>query len=136
MRTMNSRPTISRLGDSTVRVQFGDEINVDRNRQVQALDARLRKGRALSPIDTVPAYATLLVHYDPLALTYAQAAELVQAELDQIAVVTPPPSSLIEIPVRYGGEEGPDLDFVANYPHLTASSGVRMHASTQYLVSM
>src|SRR5258708_14986447 len=119
MRTMNSRPTISRLGDSTLRVQFGDEINVDSNRQVQALDARLRRGHALSPIDTVPAYATLLVHYDPLALTYAQAAEWVQAELDQIAVVTPPPSSLIDIPVLYGGDYGPDLHSFANYHPLS-----------------
>ena len=43
---------------------------------------------------------------------------------------------VMEIPVCYGCENGPDLDFVAKYNHLTPEEVVRLHTSAEYLIYM
>ena len=42
----------------------------------------------------------------------------------------------MEIPVLYGGEYGPDLNYVAEYNHLTPEEVVRIHTSAEYLIYM
>jgi inhibitor of KinA len=42
----------------------------------------------------------------------------------------------VEIPTSYGGEFGPDLDFVASHNGLTSEEVIRIHSSQDYLVYM
>jgi 23S rRNA (uracil1939-C5)-methyltransferase len=57
------------LGDSSILIQLGDEIDPTLNQRVHALDALLQTITAIT--ETVPAYCTVLVHYDPLTTTYS-----------------------------------------------------------------
>jgi KipI family sensor histidine kinase inhibitor len=43
-------------------------------------------------------------------------------------------SRLIDVPVHYGGEMGPDLDFVAEHCGMSARQVVECHASVEYVV--
>jgi inhibitor of KinA len=43
---------------------------------------------------------------------------------------------LIEVPVRYGGEHGPDLEFVASHHQLSLKEVVRLHTGREYTVYM
>lgn len=133
---MNSRARIVPLGDSALLVQFGEEIDIAINQRVHALDALLRSASLSGVIETVPAYATLLVCYDPLLLTYVQAAVWVDSRLDQIEASVINKPRRIEVPVRYGGEDGPDLEFVASYHHMSPREVVRIHTSRPYTVYM
>ena len=47
-----------------------------------------------------------------------------------------PPPSVTEIPVLYGGDMGPDLEFVAAHNHKTPEEVVRIHTSGEYLIYM
>ena len=47
-----------------------------------------------------------------------------------------PPSPVLEIPVLYGGEMGPDLPFVAEHAGLSEEEVIRIHSSTEYLIYM
>src|SRR5574341_284492 len=122
------------LGDSALLVKFGDEIDPIINQRVHALDTLLHARQVAGVIETAPAYATLLVHYDPLVLTYAQVAEGVSAEMDRVESDAARKPRRIEVPVRYGGEHAPDLDFVAAHHHISAQEVVRLHASRDYIV--
>jgi KipI family sensor histidine kinase inhibitor len=42
----------------------------------------------------------------------------------------------VEIPTVYGGKDGPDLDFVAAYHHISPEDVVRIHAGAVYQVYM
>src|SRR5208283_5953645 len=97
------KPKLVPLGDSALLIQFGDQIDLEINQRVHALDALLRAGGIVGIIETVPAYATLLVHYDPLALTYAQISDWVDAKMDQVESLVCRKPRKIEVPVRYGG---------------------------------
>jgi len=126
------------LGDSSLLVHFGDDIDLATNRRVHALDVRLQSSQAGldGVIETVPAYGTLLVHYDPLRLTCAQVTEWLEAEMaDADEAATRKPRRL-EVAVRYGGEGGPDLPFVASYHHATPEEIVRLHTGHDYTVFM
>ena len=133
---MNSGPKLLPLGDRALLIHFGDEIDLGRNGRVHALDARLQQSLPDGVIETVAAYATLLVHYDPLRLTSAQVTDWLKAELDRVAEAAAREPRRIEVPVRYGGEGGPDLPFVASYHHTTPAEIVRQHAGRDYTVFM
>ena len=82
------------------------------------------------------------MHYDPEAFRharggpFAQMAAALERRLMQLEVATPPPGRLIQVPVRYGGEYGPDLDDVARHAGLTADDVVRLHTGAEYAVYM
>jgi inhibitor of KinA len=129
-------PVLTSLGDSALLVKFGDEIDPDLNRRVQALAALLGSAPLDGVGESLPAYASLLVHYDPLRLDYAEVAEWVSGFLDQAEAAATRPAGRIEVPVRYGGESGPDLEAVAAFHKISPAEVVRLHSSRTYTVYM
>jgi len=88
----------------------------------------------------VPAYTTLTVFYDP-ACAYEQVAAwlhtgLAACETADAALAAAPQPAVVEIPVCYGGEYGPDLAAVAAHTELAVSEVVARHAAPIYLVHL
>jgi len=131
-------PRLLASGDSAVLVVFGDEIDPALNRRVHALAAHLRAAALPGLGEAVPGYAALLVHYDPARLDEAQVQARLAQALDALAAepAGAAPERRFEIPVRYGGAAGPDLEFVARHAGLTPDEVVRLHAGRDYLVYM
>lgn len=130
------KPKLVPLGDSALLMQFGDQIDLEINQRIHALDALLRADAIAGIIETVPAYATLLIHYDPLALTYAQISDWINAEMDRVGSSASRKPRQIEVPVRYGGVSGPDLEWVAAQHHLSIADAIRLHTNRTYIVYM
>jgi inhibitor of KinA len=130
------RPRIIPLGDAALLIQFGDEIDLEINQRVHALDALLCADALDGIVECVPAYATLLIHYDPLTLSYAQISGWVESKLDQVGSGTTRQPRRIEVPVSYGGASGPDLEWVAAYHHLSVPDVVHLHADRTYTIYM
>ena len=93
----------------------------------------------------VPAYATLLIPYDPLRLSADEAAAAVHRYSPGPPTCPPPismphsirrPPTLTEIPMRYGGPGGPDLEEVAALHRRTPEEIVTLHTGTVYRVYM
>jgi KipI family sensor histidine kinase inhibitor len=127
-------PTFSPAGDSAILVSFGSQIDLQVNRRVHALAGLLRAAGLAGLGEAVPGYTTLLVNYDPLVLEYEQALAAVQAQASRAVELALPPARRVEVPVYYGGEFGPDLDFVARHSGLRAAEVVRIHAAGEYPV--
>jgi inhibitor of KinA len=130
------KPRLLPLGDSALLVHFGDEIDTGVNQRVHALDALLQTDKPEGVIETVPAYGTLLLYYDPLMLTYAEASDWVSKEMERVQSANSRKPRRIEVPVRYGGEYGPDLEFVASYHNLGVQEVLRLHTERAYIVYM
>jgi len=129
-------PLIEPLGDSAVRVQFGGTMDLAVNRRVHALSTLLESGLPAGVHETVPAYASLTVHYDPLTLTYSQVSNWIRGQMDKADASVFRKPRRIEVPVRYGGASGPDLEAVAASIGLTSAEVVRLHTSRAYTVYM
>ncbi|MCL4269001.1 MAG: 5-oxoprolinase subunit PxpB [Anaerolineales bacterium] len=122
------------LGDSAILIQLGDAIDPALNARVHALSALLQTSLAI--IETVPAYCTVLVHYDPLATTYNQIKNLIEEKISLLDESTHRPSRRLEIPVLYGNASGPDLESVATTLALFPSELIRLHSEREYTVYM
>jgi KipI family sensor histidine kinase inhibitor len=133
---MTFKPILLPLGDSALLVQLGDEIDLTVNRRVHTLAALIHASPLPGLIETVPAYRTLLIHYDPLILTEEEIRKWVRAKLDQTEGVHVNKPRRLEISVRYGGEYGIDLEFVAAYHHLRVEDVIRIHSEKTYTVYM
>ena len=131
-----SHTTIRPVGETAFSVEFGDAVDADLNRLVHAYDAALRAHPLPGLVETVPTYRSLLVMYDPLIKEAQAMRSMLLQTLAQIDDAELPEGRLVEIPVRYGGEWGPDLDDVAAHCGLTPDEVVRRHAGALYQVAM
>lgn len=130
------KPKIVALGDSSVLVQLGDEIDLKINQHVHALANLLETSSFSGIIEIVPAYATLLVHYDPLIHSFAQIKDHLRAKISQAEETTSRQPRRVEVPVRYGGEYGIDLEVVASRLQLHVEDVIRIHSEKIYTVYM
>jgi inhibitor of KinA len=81
-----------------------------------------------------PAYCSVLVVFDGVRLRHEDVEEILRGCLARMDSVALPEARLVEIPVCYGGEFGPDLNEVAALHEITAEQVIEMHASVSYLV--
>lgn len=123
-------------GDTSLTVEFGNEISESINARIRAFGIALSDSKIPGMIETVPTYRSVTVHYDPEVIRYEELVEKLQSLLGQLDQIQIPPSQVLEIPVLYGGEMGPDLDFVAEHAGMTSEEVVKIHTSTEYLIYM
>lgn len=115
-------------------VEFGDRIDEAVNTRVIALDTALRDRPFDGMLETVPAYAALLVAFDPLITDHA-AVEAHARHLAGTAHDTPVGREHV-IPVRYGAASGPDLAAMSARLGLPPDAIVAAHLSGSYRVYM
>ena len=87
--------------------------------------------------ETVPAFASLLVVYNPLVTDYDTLAVALQGLSDANGADTAAGEGrLVTIPVCYGGNFGPDLPFVAKHAGLTEAEVIALHTGREYRIYM
>jgi len=133
---------IGRLGDAALMLELDPRIDPSINARVHALAQALATKRPAWVRDIVPAYASVAVFVDTEAFADANDA-LSHAErhlrvLLEDVVQQPVAASprCIEIPVRYGGDAGPDLARVAAHAGASVAEVIERHASAEYTVAM
>lgn len=133
---MTSYPRILPVGETAFTVEFGAAIEERLVAQVQALDAELAAHPIPGVRETAPSYRALLVVYAPQhspALTVRAALGQALARMGSAAL---PEKRRLEIPVHYGGSDGPDLEEVARSHGLTPAEVIARHTAPTYRVAM
>ncbi|MCS6992236.1 MAG: 5-oxoprolinase subunit PxpB [Anaerolineales bacterium] len=130
-----SRPAarIFTLSDTALLIRLGEVLDPALNRRVHLLAAALKAAPLPGFLECVPGYASLTVHYDPLALTESEVRTWLKTRLHLVEETAQRPTQTIEVPVVYNG---PDLDFVAETCHLAPDEVIRLHCGTRYTVYM
>lgn len=133
---MKRYPRMVAVGESAFSVELGDTLDAALNARVHALDALLRAAAPTGLVETVPTYRALLVKFDAL-----QGSEILEATITRLLEGLETASSrsagrVIEVPVHYGGEAGPDLEDVARHCGLTPEEVIRRHSAVTYQVAM
>jgi inhibitor of KinA len=144
-RRTNRAPEITPLGDGAVIIRTGPDD--------AAPDARLIDG-ALAALDRInhaairgvsevtTAYATVAVYYDPIEIDRLAGENVIDALTRQLTEALAHGARgqknrgrLVEIPVCYDPEFGPDLIEVAQYTGLTPNEIVARHSRARYRVA-
>ncbi|MBA3849854.1 MAG: kinase inhibitor [Opitutus sp.] len=136
---------ITPLGDKALRVQLGEKIDEATHARVLSACAAIEGASLPGVRELVPAYTTVTIHYDPAAVARAGAPvddlagwlglRVAQAlpGASKAEVATRP---VVEVPVCYGGEFGPDLGRVAAQAGLSPEEVVERHAKAEYWVAL
>src|SRR3569833_1946517 len=110
---------IAPASDSSIFVGFGDAITPHHHAQVTTLLRRVLELAHPHIRNVHPAYASLLIDFDPLYVSYEQMRNLLGPLLAQSVRSENAPNQIVEIPVCYDSTFGPDLEFVAAHTKLT-----------------
>jgi inhibitor of KinA len=129
--------TIRPSGDTMLLVEWEQTIDPVVNRRAIELARRLQRRIGHAVHDVVPSYCAVGIHFDPLLTDLNALERAVEEEARQVQDLDlDEPRAIVEIAVRYGGAEGPDLDAVAEWAGCTAGDVVDRHASRTYRVYM
>jgi inhibitor of KinA len=132
------------LGDSAVVIQLGDAIEIDTHEKVKKVTSFFEKNPQKWLIEIIPAFTTVTLYYDPMTILQEKneklpyegvcsiLSELLSHEFEQDSAS----ARVIEIPVCYGGEYGPDLEEVAHIHGLSVEEVISKHTNGDYLVYM
>ncbi len=123
-------------GDSSILIEFGNEINPEINRKITSTVQLIRAQQIEGIVDMIPAFCSLLINYDPRIITYeriqSRMAELVKMDVKASAQA----KKVFEIPVCYGGDFGPDIENIAANAGLSVEEVIKIHSSSDYLIYM
>jgi inhibitor of KinA len=113
-------------------VYLGEEIGAATHERVVRL-LRLLQTEPVKWIRNIqPAYCSLLITFDAAAVDHAEVQKTISG-LEKSAKKLPDAMPrLVEVPVCYGGEFGPDLEYVAKRRGLTAEKVVELHIAQTY----
>ncbi|NTV63778.1 MAG: 5-oxoprolinase subunit PxpB [Oscillochloris sp.] len=84
----------------------------------------------------VPAIASLLICFDPLAISHSDVESQIRSILEQHRPSDLDGGRLMRIPVRYGGADGLDIEEVAHALDMTTHELIRLHCAQPYRVMM
>jgi inhibitor of KinA len=124
-------------GDAALTAEFDDRIDPGLNASVIALASAILDQRIPGVRDIVPTFRSVTVYFDALATDVVRLSrrvrELSEESQDSVATAR---GSVLDVPVCYGGEFGPDLDAVARHGRVAAGEVVAIHAAPEYRAYM
>ncbi len=123
-------------GDSSILIEFGNEINPEINRKIISLVQLIRAQQIEGVVDMIPAFCSLLVNYDPRIISYDKMQGRMRELLRMDVQAAAGSRRIFEIPVCYGGEYGPDIENIAANAGLSVEEVIRIHSSQDYLIYM
>jgi KipI family sensor histidine kinase inhibitor len=124
------------VGDRGILVEYGDAISPEINLKVRTMSMALAEEKPDGIVEVIPTYRSLLIVYDPLETDLKSLQEALQAMENQLDRLAIPPPRTVEIPVSYGGDLGPDIEFVAQAHNLTVEDVIRIHTGALYQIYM
>ena len=123
-------------GDQGLLVEYGDGIDFEVNTKVRAMAIIMKQNTPKGVIEAIPTYRSLLLVYDPSITNLAKLQKELQKLEEQLEEIQIPPPDTVEIPVCYGEEFGPDIEFVAETHNLSVKEVIQLHSDPEYLIYM
>lgn len=121
-------------GDLAVLVELEGDISVELSLRLRALEMLISKSIA-GVVETVPAFRSLLVYYDPRAIGYDTLCHSIAGLMPQASSSVVPASRVVELPCCYDDPElGFDLHAAAERLGLPTTDVIALHSSAEYLV--
>ena len=127
-RFLPSAPEIEVCGDDLVNVKFGS------TGEAAAVAEALRRETGL--LEIVPGIDSVVVQFDAASIDGVEVERQVRSIIEAGVGPIESAGELIEIPVVYGGEAGPDFDAVCQRTGLTPDELIALHTGREYLVDL
>ena len=125
---MESKFVLTRCGDDLF------SIAVASPREAQALALQLRAAGGW--LEVIPGIDTVVARFDAADQDGNDARDAIEMVIAGGVEALQESAELLEIPVRYGGEHGPDLEGLSTTTGLAADELIALHTGREYVVDM
>lgn len=129
-----AEPQIESLGEAALVLRFGNAIDEALNQRVLGAWRALERAAIPGVIESIPAYATLTVCFDPMRHDAVALAARLHSLLHGVCAPDPVEGRRVELPVCYEGEHASDIDELAQHAGLSVAEVRRRHSETEYRV--
>jgi len=142
--------TIQIASENALIIYFGEQANAKISAKVQQAEQLIRQYMAEDIIDLVPSYASVMVMFNMLDNDHHQIRRKLRDLLQQLSDNDSDNDSnnssdgrentkkyrakLVELPVYYAQESGPDLNVIAKRASLSVADVIEIHQAQEYLV--
>lgn len=115
---------------------LGSRISEETGARVAAFEQAVRRAHIAGVTETVPAFASLLVRYDPLRADYDGVSAALRTLAGELTAEGAQAGRTVDVPVCYGGTYGEDLPAVARHAGLPEEEVIRLHSGRTYRIYM
>lgn len=123
-------------GDTSIVMEFGNSISPEINSKIRNMVNAIDESNLVGIIEIIPTYRSILIIYDPLLIIYPDLINELKKMEASMGQGHSDSARIVELPTVYGGEYGPDIEFVASHNNLTVEEVIEIHTSTDYLLYM
>jgi len=130
-------PTLHRMGEASLLLEFSDHLSMPVNAAVLAFRAAVEAASWPGVAETATSLKSVFLRFDPDLIDHTTLEDHVQALLasrDWLAEGLPHRRRLWRIPAVFGGDHGPQLDEAAAMVGLSADAAVAAIAQTRLRV--
>ena len=121
-------------GDAALLIELPQRIDPDVNAWAIALGRALQQRCGSALRDVVPAYCTVTVYFDPRLTDPAWITDQIWAAAGDLPAAPATEGAVVDVPVCYGGELGPDLPDVARFAQCSEADAIAIHSEKSYQV--
>jgi KipI family sensor histidine kinase inhibitor len=132
---MSDLPVLD-AGDGALVVRLSDTIDPAVNARVLDAARRIRDTAHPAVGEVATSFSALTVYFDPLSAERREIVSLIVGAVRRSNGIEPAAGRRVEIAVRYGGADGPDLADVASFGRCSEEEVVRRHLARPYRVYM
>jgi KipI family sensor histidine kinase inhibitor len=127
-------PRIEVAGEDAVIVYLGKVASSATINEIAQLKYNIARILEDCLVELVPSYASLLVIFDPLKTDYFAVKKAISTLLETNVTEHASSQKIIELPVYYSLESGPDLKTLASRAGLSIEDVIEIHQQTIYQV--
>ena len=134
---ISNKISIQIAGENTLIIYFAKQANAQVSKQVQLASALIRQHMNDEIIDLVPSYASILVMFNMLDNDHHQVRNKLRQVLQKItqeSSLSANNAKLVELPVYYAQESGPELNVIAKNANISIEEVISIHQAQEYLV--
>ncbi|MEJ7540603.1 5-oxoprolinase subunit PxpB [Staphylococcus intermedius] len=126
------------ISEQSFMIYFKAEISETVYQHVNAVMAHIERINHPHIQEIVPSYRAILVYFDGIKTDVETLIEALQLDTfdPQQSKMRTERKRIVNIPVRYGGKWGPDIEVVAHHNNLSIDEVIQYHTEKHYLVYM
>lgn len=134
MATVAMKTEFRICGDRALLAIYGSGIDRAVNEKVRRMVTLLTDPPHPGIDAVVGSYCTLLLHYNPLQVGFQELTTLLLGLEKTLGRATIAKTRTVDIPVCYGGQFGPDIDFVAQHTGISKDEVIALHSAADYYI--
>ena len=130
-------------GENALIIYFSEQASSEASAQVQQVEQLIRHAMqdelSVDIIDLIPSYASLMVMFNMMTTDHHQVRQKLTTLLQSLSNDSKidkqiDETSIVELPVYYSKESGPDLTLIAKKNNLTVEQVIEIHQTQEYRV--